>query len=362
MSMRFVALSVVAGFVGTVGCASHAAETASSSSADTASDNGTFDFIVVPPAQDLDWSSPNALAQSAIISEGYAKLQEWSTQVVHAHPVGHVHVRMSCGDVNIPLTGQTGAGSDFTGALDGLGSMFHTFPGRLDDTDEVRPDVERRFQTGQIKMLSFKITKDTCKHLRGFFDEYVNTGAVKNYGGQYRPRRMEGGGCTAFGSAFLDVGGLLPRSQYTPIWARSLKIGVGRISDVFGDGAYRYGSLLTTRNDDGTLSTWPKGQPIKVQQSAIRPVGSPWLNAWAGDGDHEYNADPDHQPDVVPTTLLDPQLMAHYIEGVFANGGGAALGRTWTAKTVGQAQVLETDATDARVKPYMDTEEDLYKD
>lgn len=359
--MLKIGTSLIAGaMIAAIGCSVATEDTASSSAA-AITEAGEFQLIVVPPAQALDWSTPNALAQSAVVSEAFAKVQKWTGVVTHPHPVGHVHVRMDCGDVTIPLTGQTGAGSDFTGALDGLGSMFHTFPGALDSTADVEPDVRRRFETGNVTMMTFKITMDQCRHLRGFFDEYVNSGAVKNYGGQYRPRRMEGGGCTAFGTSFLEVGGLLKRSQYTPVWARGLKIGIGRISDVFGSGEYNYGSYLTTRNADGTVSAWPEGKAMKVQSGAIR-IGSPWLDAWSGDNDAETNVDPENQPNVVPVTLHDPQLMANSIEEIYARGGGEALGRTWTTKAVGMAHVLETDATGATVQPYRDMQDDLYKD
>ncbi len=322
---------------------------------------GVISIILLPPAVPLDWSTPNRLTVTSVQSKAKGELLRKLKQIKAAHPIGHVMVEMNCPNVQIPLTGQTGGGSEYATLLDGLGASFRTWPGALDVTENVRPDIETRQKTGRIAYMNFRITGKMCRHLAGFLDEYKKHGAEKNYGGQFRPRRWEGAGCSAFGLAFVEVGGLLKRSQYTPEWSRVVNVGIGRVTDVFGDGTYAYGSNLQMRGPDGTLVQWPKDLPITVLKEPIRP-GSPWLQAWADAEDAGVNPLPNDQPNQIPWTIYDPAAIYNFIDAVWSNGGGQGMGRAWEVKTIGKAHVIETDATDAVARPYEDPEDDLLKD
>jgi hypothetical protein len=324
-------------------------------------DGGTFKVLVIPPSAGLDWSTPNALVRTSAASKAKGELDRVLGRVKRPHPIGHMMVQLDCGDDSIALTGQTGGGSEFLSAFDGLGANFRTFPGFLDDEATVRPDIDLRRKNGRIAEMSFKVTGDMCRHLKGFLTEYKAHGAEKNYGGQFRPRRFEGAGCSAFTLAFVEVGGILKRSQYTTLFARDMQVGIGRIADYKGDGEYAYGSNLIGHDASGNLTSWPAGHPLKVQTAAVSPQ-SGWLTAWSDARDAGTNVAPDEQPSTVPWTIYDPALVFDFIQQTAANGGGDALGRHWTATKDLGATVIEADATDAVAQPYLDAQDDLRLD
>lgn len=326
-----------------------------------ASDTGVLSMLIIPPEASLDWSSPNSLIRSSAISKLQGEINKRLGHVNKPHPIGHLMIRMVCPGVSIPLTGMTGGGSEFASAFDGLGATFRTFPGYLDDSSEVAPDISRRRSSGRIATLNFRITTEMCHHLAGFLAEYKAHGADQRYGGQYRPRRFEGGGCSSFALAFIEVGGLLKRSQFTPVFARELHIGIGRIADYQGSGVYAYGSNLTARDETGATNYWPKGASLRVQLGAISPQ-SPWLASWADSDDARTNPVPSEQPDLVPWTIYDPELVWNFAKSLHQAGGGDALGRNWTVSSDLNSVVLETDATDATPEPYLDPQDDLRLD
>ncbi len=334
-----------------------------SGTADTGTDGagGVISILVIPPGGPLDWTTPTTLTKSSVASKLKGELAKQLGRVKLPHPIGHLHVKMSCDGVEIPLTGQTGGGSEYATLLDGVGASFHTFPGDLDVTAAVQPDVDARLKSGKIAGMNFKITGKMCKHLKGYIDEYVKRGAHKYYGGQFRPRRWEGAGCSAFGVSFIEVGGFMRRSLYTKTFARSLFIGLGRVTDFIGSGQFTYGSNLNAYDENGALVQWPKGVNVKVLNEPIKP-GSPWLKAWTDDKDASANVAPSEQPNQIPWTIYDPELMFNWIQGVHAAGGGEVFGRNWTTSTQGAARFIETDATDAVPQPWEDAQDDLNLD
>lgn len=330
---------------------------------DTGADGagGILTIMAIPPAGALDWTTPTTLTKTSVASKVKGELNKQLGRVVLPHPIGHLHVKMSCDGVEIPLTGQTGGGSEYATLLDGVGASLRIFPGMLDKPEGVQPDVDARFKSGKIAGMNFKISGKMCKHLKGYLDEYVKRGAHNFYGGQFRPRRWEGAGCSAFGVSFIEVGGLLRRSLYTKTFARSLFIGLGRITDFAGSGEYKYGSNLTAYDGNGAFVQWPKGVNVKVLNEPIKP-GSPWLKAWTDDKDASANVAPNEQPNQIPWTIYDPELMFNWIQSFHAAGGGDAFGRKWTTSTKGAARFVETDATDAVPQPWEDAQDDLNLD
>lgn len=331
---------------------------------DLAPDNGaggTITVWVIPPAKGLDWSTPNQLTLSTVKSKAQGEINKQLGRVVLPHPIGHLHVSMDCEGLRIPLTGQTGGGSEYVVVFDGMGASFRTFPGALDKYEDVKPDFDARLKSGMIAGLRFKIDQKMCKHMAGFVKEYLKRGAEKKYGGQFRPRRWEGSGCTAFGLAFVEIGGFMKRSEYTPLWAQTLKIGIGRVADYKGTGVYEYGSNLQTLEETGEFVQWPKKREVRVQRKAIAP-GSPWLQDWTETNDAGTNPDPANQPNFVPWTIYDTEPMWAFIEDLAERGGGEGMGRTWTVEKDGKATVLVSDARGATPVPYEDTQDDLRKD
>ena len=320
---------------------------------------GELTLIVAPPESALDWSSPGSLARTAAAADAAGEAHRLRGEVGENLSVGHVYVRMRCGDTSIETTGQTLVGSALRGGLmgsfDGAGTLFHRYSGRLNETAAAEADIEKRTRSGRVRFLSFRIRKDTCVHLRGFLDEYVARKAYEVYGAPYRPRRWEGAGCTAFGLAFVEIGGLLRRLQYTSSWARQVRVGTARIADVGGDGLYEYGSNLRSPG-----AVWPGATAIRVSKWPVSPFSS-LLSAWESSEDVRANVDA-AQPNAVPLTLYDTQLMTAFIDRIHGAGGGSALGRSWAVRNEGAAPGLVAEALDAVHAPYEDAVDDLNAD
>ena len=325
------------------------------------SSGGVISILVIPPSTPLEWTSPQKLSKSSVRSKLQGELDKNLGLVTLPHPIGHLMVEMKCGAATIELTGQTGGGSEYSSALDGFGASFRTYPGALDVTAHIQPDVDARKKSGKIAAMNFKISGAMCKHMAGFLDEYKQKGAHKFYGGQFRPRRFEGAGCSAFGLAFVEIGGFIKRSMYTPTWAKTVVVGIGRVSDVLGTGKYAYGSNLQAPDSEGELIQWPKGKPMLVQKAAISPA-SPWLRDWYDERDASTNVSPNEQPNRIPWTIYDPESIFNFIKAVGEQGGGQAMGRTWTTRMEEKAVIIESDARDAQPVPYLDQEDDLRKD
>lgn len=371
---------------------------------------GTLSVIVIPPAlnvaptfpADISWESPNDLFKTSAASKAAGIANTHSiergpfrlkSKATLAHPIGHFHIKLECANgVSVPLTGQTGGGSEYGSVLDGVGASFRIFDGNLDDEtpaalQSAMNDYNKRLESGYMAMMRFKVSAENCQHMADFLAEYKRRGANRFYGGQFRPRRFEGSGCSAFGLAFIEVGGLLRRSLYTKDWAQNVMIGLGRISNIGGRketsqklvaqglGDFKYGSNLLAYDANGKMLQWPKKQNVVVdasQHGAIRPL-SPWMTHWAdadpnsATNDHSVNKLPEQQPDVIPWTIYDPQLVYHWIKDInrrikTTNASVEAYERVWTATQEGAADVIETDATDAKPQPFFDPTDDLRKD
>jgi hypothetical protein len=165
-----------------------------------------------------------------------------------------------------------------------------------------------------------------------------------------RPRRFEGAGCAIFGAGMVDVGGLLRRSLFTPVWARTLMVGSARFANTAGSVPYfAYGSNLVSRQGDATL-VWPAG--VNVPASTVTPIlpGAAVLDGWTGAEDLPFGLAelPASMASAVPFTIYDPELIANWAEGVWAQASEAgtadSLGAIWTAGTVGAVHQVSYDA------------------
>jgi hypothetical protein len=325
--------------------------------------SGVLTVWAIRTASDLWWGSPNQLAASTVVAYGSAYWLVWTGQAVLGHPIGHLQVEMSCSSddgmhtISIPLTGQTGGGSEFLAAFEGAGTMLHEFPGWLDHKgpkyDDIKKDVATRKQSGRIAGMKFKLNDALCRHMWGYFNWYDTSTGPKHYGGQFRPQRREGSGCTAFGTSFVDRGGFLPRAFMVDNWARQLFIGEKRIGKILPPKTHPYGSNLVAWNAQG-FQQWPKGQVVP----AVGPIVpfSPVLNAWH-----------DATEKQVPFTLFDAELVYKWIHGVWRNldaGGADPMWKIDRDPANGNAKVIISDfSCDKRDKlpPYPDPEDDLRK-
>jgi len=332
---------------------------------------GKLTLTLIPPPIDLDWSTPNRLIGGAIRSEIAAGALERSGKAALGHSIGHVHVELECGANSIPLTGQTGGSGSWQSALDGFGTLLRTFEGSMDASNaaKVREDVRLREANGLLSRMSFLVNEGTCKRVKQFHDEYVARRTYVKYGGHFRPRRFEGGGCGIWGADVIDVSGVLRRSVYTPAWTQSMMVGEGRISNVPGAGHYESGSNLVWRGPDGKSVIWPRGVDVPASGWPIFPA-SARLDAWTGEEDDSFGIAESVGPieRQLPFSIYDPMLMNAWAERVWADatahGSARSMETTWTASTAGRAHEVTTDAhcTTTQTIPFEADNDDLFKD
>ena len=337
---------------------------------------GKLTIYAIPPPVALDWSSPNQLLYSVIASKLAASDIVQSGQAAMTHSIGHVNVQLDCGDLSIPLTGQTDVGGDdWQAATDGAGLLLRDSPGVMDampdgDPTETAADIAAREQSGRVTMISFIVNRAMCVRLESFVDTYIAEQAYVHYDGAARARRMEGAGCAIFGAGVIDVGGLLRRSLFTPAWARTEMIGSARIGDFLGTGAYRYGGNLVARDAEGHDWIWPVGQDVPVPPKAAVVVGSKVLDAWSGPEDQPFVVPGLAGPmqTEVPFTIYDPEMMADWVEQVWLDatdhGVATSFGVPWTASEVGIAHQVTYDAScvSPQTIGFTDDNDDLFED
>jgi hypothetical protein len=317
---------------------------------------GKLTLYAIPPPAPLDWSTPNNLLASVLTSSSAGSALVAAGDAVMTHEIGHVNLELDCGDDSIPLTGQTGGGEDWQAATDGAGLLLRDTPGAMDamtgvgDPVETANDIAARERSGNVTRISFVVNRNMCVRIKTFVDAYVASGAWSNYDGASRPRRMEGAGCAIFGAGVVDVGGLLRRSVFTPVWARTEMIGNARISDFLGSGSYRYGGNLVARAPDGTDWIWPRGQSVPASNTTPVYIDSAVLDAWSGPEDQPFGVPGavGEMTSKLPFTIYDPELMSEWGEQIYAaavaSGNASSLGATWTAGTVAAAHEVTFDA------------------
>ncbi len=335
---------------------------------------GRLTLYAIPPPIALDWSSPNKLVSSVLASRSAASQLVKAGDAAITHSIGHVNVELDCGDLSIPLTGQTdtGASSDWQAGVNGAGLLLRDTPGAMDampdigDPTETAADIAARSATGRLVRITFVVNRAMCERLHAFHEAYVASGAYAHYDGASRARRLEGAGCAIFGAGMVDVGGLLRRSLMTPAWARTEMIGSARIANFLGTPSYRYGGNLSAVAPDGTHYVWPKG--VAIPAPAANPVWiySSVLDAWNGPEDVAFDVPglTGAMQTQLPFTIYDPEMMADWAEDLWAQGTAQALGVTWTAQVTDGAHEIVTDAscTAPQTIGYAADNDDLFRD
>lgn len=153
----------------------------------------------------IAWDSPRALMLST--------LRNQVSLVRDRRKLGHVAVELRAPTGSF-LTGMTQVSAHahrnkvfFRGR--GLGVVFDTIEGRLENGDALRPELLRHAASGRLRYIKVRVTADIARRLSTFLEAFRARGSDKFYGGPNRPRHGEGGGCSAFGMSFLSLAGAL---------------------------------------------------------------------------------------------------------------------------------------------------------
>jgi hypothetical protein len=165
----------------------------------------TLHFIPSPTG--VNWKSPQTLAVSVI------KNQFSKHAGLERHEIGHVYVELNCGQNPIFTGMTTSSDTEERDALlkygYGLGLVFKTYSGKLDDNEFVKTDLASQQAAGRSSFARFLISASTCSRLENYLTEFKARGYDKVYAGlNARPLDGEGSGCSAFGMSFLELAGI----------------------------------------------------------------------------------------------------------------------------------------------------------
>lgn len=170
----------------------------------------------IPSPKGMDWSTPSNLAKSALMN----KIS------FEPHFMGHVWVEIKCGNEH-ELTGMVGKNFDYLNQLlvnqRGLGILFHSFEGRLEDKSDIQAEMTGYYKNGGMNFAKFLLNDGQCKRASKYLSEYRKQNVGRYYGLANRPRFGEGAGCTAFGVSFVDVLNILDQ-EMRDAWSQTVNI------------------------------------------------------------------------------------------------------------------------------------------
>ena len=165
-------------------------------------------LYVLPAPKPINWHSPGSLVFSyinnAMIANKYGRGQK--------HAIGHVMVELKYKE-RYALVGTTATSNRYMMHKVmhrgwGLGILFATINGKLEEADINQPQLQERATSGEMAYIRYKINVQMFERLWAYLQEYKARGYDKYYNGENNPRAGKGAGCSAFGHSFLEVGGL----------------------------------------------------------------------------------------------------------------------------------------------------------
>lgn len=197
-------------------------------------------LYIMPTMHPLDWSSPAALYKT--MKECYLK----TIGLPDNYLLGHLAVRLESPVLEKPiLMAQTsGSVEEKTDLIlkqkVGFGIIGAALTGRIETEKELEHKLNVYAKRKKLAFLKYKISHKAMYRILAFIDKYKQKINDKNaacdfYGGAFWPRyQNEGGGCTTFGFALLDlVNALTPETE---LWRMELKIPTEIIGGEFNNG------------------------------------------------------------------------------------------------------------------------------
>jgi hypothetical protein len=181
-----------------------------------ASTPSELSLYFIPSPYGIDWSTPSTLAMTAAKNKFSFK----------SHFMGHVWVEIKCENKE-ELTGMVAAKPDYLYQIlierRGLGVLYHSFEGRLEDKKDIEIEKSELFKEGRINFVKFILSKNQCERAFNYATEYRKLNVGRHYGLANRPRWGEGAGCSAFGASFVDVLNILDH-EMKQSWSQTVNI------------------------------------------------------------------------------------------------------------------------------------------
>lgn len=177
-------------------------------------------LYVMPSMHPLDWSSPASLYKS--MKDCYLK----TIGLPDNYLLGHMTVRLESPLLDKPLVLAQTSGSvqEKTDLVlkqkVGFGILGAALTGRIESEKEIEHKLKVYARRQKLAFLKYKINEKAMKRVLTFIDQYkqkinANNAACDFYGGAFWPRyKNEGGGCSTFGIALIDlVNALTPETE-----------------------------------------------------------------------------------------------------------------------------------------------------
>ena len=141
--------------------------------------------------------------------------------------MGHVFVEVQCGSENIQ-TGMIGKNFDYLTQIimnnRGLGILFHSFDGHLEDKASVAAEIKEATELGtRMNFIQYELNEGQCVRAVTYLKEYREKNVGRYYGLANRPLHGEGGGCSAFGASVAEVAGVM-EMDVQEAWTKTINI------------------------------------------------------------------------------------------------------------------------------------------
>lgn len=183
----------------------------------------TLTLYFIPSPKGINWDTPTTLARDIVKNKLSFK----------SHFMGHVNIELKYSnedgkEIHI-LTGMVAEKLNAVPLLlkkgVGLGVVYHSFAGKLENKHDLIPELNNYFEIGnkKINFCKFLINTDAAKRVEKYVTEYAAANIGRYYGLVNSPLHGEGSGCSAFGASFLDVAGLL-EEEHKKHWANCVRI------------------------------------------------------------------------------------------------------------------------------------------
>ena len=334
----------------------------------------------------LAYTTPKTLAAALALATAAGAALEKAGAVAVPHSVGHAYIEFFIKEGDkytsvAPATGQTGAGGIKDVVKTGAGgTILGIYAGWMNGPEAAADIRARTIAHGAAKAQligrsDFLLSKATWDAVQKRVALHARVTSMR-YGLMLEPaiqsRQVgergggEGAGCTSFVAMAMFYSGAINRVIANGVWPRFVTVGEKTIEF----GSYRWGSHI--RN-------WPFAQNIRDPwRTWVFGPATGYMNFWTwilptpdltlkqvgiGNGREAWSA---HTS--ITGYWYDPDKMYFWMRGVYeaVRGGGAinSLGRNWIAKKNKSADVtypwIETDATDAKVKPLWDRSQSPY--
>ncbi len=165
-----------------------------------------FELIiyVIPSPFGFHWETP----RTAILS-----LRNYFTLFKH-HSIGHMAIELRKNGLSHAITGMTGETNwqifeRLRNSKIGLEFLFSTYPGRLEEAQELASDIKIHSQWRRIAYIRMPLTATQFSEKLKFLDDWVEMGKYQRYGLVQDPVETRGASCTSFAVHFLRLAGEL---------------------------------------------------------------------------------------------------------------------------------------------------------